>query len=224
MLKWQALFISVSISWFHTLQKFGVSSGLQLGLLPLRKWRMLGRAQHPCLQKLKPHWTKKSPQDILTDSSVTLQLKSPAKPTLVRRQVNCALYCYSGELQQDEKKLTASFSCCQHVVGSCIWVQCNCQLCCGDARFSPLWTEPCEKWKGAAVKNKSKRAVHKVRHLINNHFSRHVISDFSGPNHSMYHSGMSTQVGGKALGRLFAQQVPKWASLPQCIPFTRTAF
>jgi len=57
-------------------------------------------------------------------------------------------------------------------------------------------------------KKKYKSAVHKLRHLIN-HFSRHVISHLSGPNHSMCHSSMSAQVGGKALGRLFAQQVPK---------------
>lgn len=53
-----------------------------------------------------------------------------------------------------------------------------------------------------------KSTVHKVRHLTN-HFSRHVISNLSGPNHSMYHSSVSTQVGGIALGRLFTQQAPK---------------
>lgn len=57
-------------------------------------------------------------------------------------------------------------------------------------------------------KTKHKSAVHKVRHLIN-HFSRRVISHLSGPNHSMYYSSVSTQVGGKALGRLCTQQVPK---------------
>lgn len=166
---------------------------------------------------------KKSPQNTLTDSSVTLRLKPPAKPRMTRRQVNCALYCCSGELQRDEKKLTASFSCCQQAVGSCIWVQSNCRLWCGAVRFSPLWTEPCLKGKSAAVKKRAKSAVHKVRYLIN-HFSRYVISNLSGPSHSVYHRSGSTRVGGKALGRAFAQQVPKWVSAPQSIPFTCIAF
>lgn len=53
---------------------------------------------------------------------------------------------------------------------------------------------------------------------LTNHSSRHAVSNLSGPNHGVYHSSMSAKVGGKALRRLFTQQVPKWVSLPQSSP------
>lgn len=92
---------------FYTLLKTGVSLNLQPNLLPTSKWMRLGRAQYPCLHKLRFHSMNKSPENILTDSLRTLKLKSTAKPALTQREVNGALYCYSRELQLDERKLTS---------------------------------------------------------------------------------------------------------------------